>query len=69
MGAKKYSTAVDMWSVGCIMAELLSKEPLFSGKTEIDQLKKVNTPMCLYMLFARIIILMFLSDLQIEYLF
>ncbi|WCJ36226.1 Cyclin-dependent kinase G1 [Euphorbia peplus] len=41
MGAKKYSTAVDMWSVGCIMAELLAKEPLFTGKNEIDQLTKV----------------------------
>ncbi|XP_065873519.1 cyclin-dependent kinase G-2-like [Euphorbia lathyris] len=41
LGAKKYSTAVDMWSVGCIMAELLAKEPLFTGKNEIDQLTKV----------------------------
>ncbi|CAA2996511.1 cyclin-dependent kinase G-2-like isoform X1 [Olea europaea subsp. europaea] len=41
LGAKQYSTAIDMWSVGCIMAELLSKEPLFSGKTEFDQLDKI----------------------------
>ena len=41
LGAKKYSTAVDMWSVGCIMAELLAKEPLFKGTSEIDQLRKV----------------------------
>ncbi|KAG9446662.1 hypothetical protein H6P81_012790 [Aristolochia fimbriata] len=41
LGAKKYSTAVDMWSLGCIMAELLAKEPLFSGKNEIDQLDKI----------------------------
>ncbi|XP_068665087.1 cyclin-dependent kinase G-2-like [Aristolochia californica] len=41
LGAKKYSTAIDMWSLGCIMAELLSKEPLFSGKTEIDQLDQI----------------------------
>ncbi|CAO2828937.1 unnamed protein product [Amaranthus hypochondriacus] len=30
-----------MWSLGCIMAELLSKEPLFNGKSEIDQLDKI----------------------------
>lgn len=42
LGAKQYSTAIDMWSLGCIMAELLSKEPLFSGKSEADQLDKVN---------------------------
>lgn len=41
LGAKEYSTAIDMWSLGCIMAELLSKEPLFTGKSEIDQLDKV----------------------------
>ena len=40
-GTKKYSTEIDMWSVGCIMAELLLKEPLFQGKSEIDQLIKV----------------------------
>ncbi|GKV43466.1 hypothetical protein SLEP1_g50756 [Rubroshorea leprosula] len=41
LGAKQYSTAVDMWSLGCIMAELLSKEPLFNGKSEGDQLDKI----------------------------
>ncbi|CAJ2664231.1 unnamed protein product [Trifolium pratense] len=41
LGAKKYSKAIDMWSVGCIMAELLSKEPLFKGKTEIEQIDKI----------------------------
>nr|GLL32658.1 cyclin-dependent kinase G-2 isoform X1 [Ipomoea trifida] len=41
LGAKQYSTAIDMWSLGCIMAELLSKEPLFNGKSEIEQLDKI----------------------------
>ncbi|OVA15389.1 Protein kinase domain [Macleaya cordata] len=41
LGEKQYSTAIDMWSLGCIMAELLSKEPLFNGKTEFDQLDKI----------------------------
>ncbi|KAM7483444.1 hypothetical protein LguiB_008027 [Lonicera macranthoides] len=40
LGAKHYSTAIDMWSVGCIMAELLAKEPLFNGRTELEQLDK-----------------------------
>ncbi|KAJ1279507.1 hypothetical protein BS78_04G161900 [Paspalum vaginatum] len=43
LGAKEYSTAIDMWSLGCIMAELLLKEPLFTGKSEIDQLHKIVT--------------------------
>ncbi|CAM6090888.1 unnamed protein product [Calypogeia fissa] len=37
----KYSTAVDMWSLGCIMAEILAKEPLFDGNSEIDQIDKI----------------------------
>ncbi|CAN6464189.1 unnamed protein product [Victoria cruziana] len=41
LGARLYSTAIDMWSLGCIMAELLAKEPLFPGKTETDQLDKI----------------------------
>ncbi|XP_038704778.1 cyclin-dependent kinase G-2-like isoform X2 [Tripterygium wilfordii] len=41
LGARQYSTAIDMWSLGCIMAELLAKEPLFNGKTEFDQLDKI----------------------------
>ncbi|GER44796.1 kinase family protein [Striga asiatica] len=41
LGTKQYSTAIDMWSLGCIMAELLSKEPLFNGKTEFEQLGKI----------------------------
>ncbi|OIW00278.1 hypothetical protein TanjilG_27529 [Lupinus angustifolius] len=41
LGAKEYSTAIDMWSVGCIMAELISKEALFAGKTEVEQLDKI----------------------------
>ncbi|KAL1916510.1 uncharacterized protein VTP21DRAFT_5701 [Calcarisporiella thermophila] len=41
LGAKEYSTAVDMWSVGCIFGELVNKEPLFPGKSEIDQLNKI----------------------------
>ncbi|XP_015882342.3 uncharacterized protein LOC107418181 isoform X1 [Ziziphus jujuba] len=41
LGARQYSTAIDMWSVGCIMAEMVAKEPLFRGKTEVDQLDKI----------------------------
>lgn len=41
LNTKQYSTAIDMWSVGCILAELVSKQPLFAGKTEIDQLNKI----------------------------
>ena len=38
---QEYSTAVDMWSVGCIFGELLTQKPLFPGKSEIDQINKI----------------------------
>lgn len=41
LGTHEYGTAVDMWSIGCIFAELLTREPLIRGKGEIDQLSKV----------------------------
>ncbi|PFH35696.1 putative cell-cycle-associated protein kinase CDK [Besnoitia besnoiti] len=40
-GADRYGDAVDMWSVGCIMAELLTGSPLFPGTNEIDQLSRI----------------------------
>ncbi|UKJ88182.1 cyclin-dependent kinase CRK3 [Theileria orientalis] len=41
MGADCYHFACDLWSVGCIFAELLSGRPLFPGSNEIDQLGKI----------------------------
>ncbi|KAI9475056.1 hypothetical protein LPJ78_005638 [Coemansia sp. RSA 989] len=41
MGEKEYSTAVDMWSVGCIFAELFVGQPLLQGRGEIDQINRI----------------------------
>ncbi|ROT60625.1 cyclin-dependent kinase 11B [Penaeus vannamei] len=41
LGSKQYSTHIDVWSVGCIFGELLGMEPMFPGKSEIDQLNKI----------------------------
>ncbi|KAF9270376.1 Pkinase-domain-containing protein [Marasmius fiardii PR-910] len=41
LGAETYSTAVDMWSVGCIFAELLLKEPLFQAKGELELISMI----------------------------
>ncbi|KAL0355036.1 UNVERIFIED_CONTAM: Cyclin-dependent kinase G-2 [Sesamum radiatum] len=38
-----YSTAIDMWSVGCIMAELLLNEVLFKGRCDLEQRTKIYT--------------------------
>ena len=33
-----YSMAIDMWSLGCILAELYTGYPLFPGENEVEQL-------------------------------
>jgi len=37
----EYATPVDIWSVGCIFAELATNEPLFKGENEMTQLQKI----------------------------
>jgi len=41
LGATRYGQAIDMWSIGCIFGELLTREPLLQGKNEVDQLAKI----------------------------
>ncbi|KAF5176997.1 Cyclin dependent kinase [Thalictrum thalictroides] len=41
LGSHHYSTAVDVWSVGCIFSEMMNQRPLFPGDSEIDQLFKI----------------------------
>ncbi|KAJ3256262.1 hypothetical protein HK103_005625 [Boothiomyces macroporosus] len=41
LGATTYSTEIDLWSIGCIFAELIDNSPLLPGKGEIDQLSKI----------------------------
>jgi len=36
-----YSHAIDMWSLGCILVELHTGEPIFAGQNETDQLEKI----------------------------
>ncbi|KAJ0430312.1 putative cyclin-dependent kinase CMGC-CDK-Pl family [Helianthus annuus] len=41
LGSRHYSTPVDVWSVGCIFAEMVNQRPLFPGESEIDELFKI----------------------------
>jgi cyclin-dependent kinase len=41
MGSRKYSTPVDIWSVGCIFAEMANGRPLVAGTSEADQLDRI----------------------------
>eukprot|EP00967_Tisochrysis_lutea_P001431 scaffold1908_cov27-Tisochrysis_lutea.AAC.2 len=40
-GAKFYGPSVDLWSMGCIFAELMTRAPLFPGTSDIDQLSRI----------------------------
>jgi len=41
LNAKVQTTAIDMWSAGCILGELLAHKPLLQGKSEIHQLELI----------------------------
>ncbi|KAL4584711.1 hypothetical protein LXL04_009319 [Taraxacum kok-saghyz] len=41
LGATYYGVGVDLWSAGCILAELLAGKPIMPGRTEVEQLHKI----------------------------
>jgi cyclin-dependent kinase len=41
LGSRKYSTPVDIWSIGCIFAEMVNGSPLFKGTTDETQLDMI----------------------------
>lgn len=41
LGSRTYNTSIDIWSAGCIMAEMYTGRPLFPGTTNEDQLQKI----------------------------
>uniref|UniRef100_A0A8C6KI62 Mitogen-activated protein kinase n=1 Tax=Nothobranchius furzeri TaxID=105023 RepID=A0A8C6KI62_NOTFU len=41
LNSKGYSKSIDIWSVGCILAEMLSNRPIFPGKHYLDQLNHI----------------------------
>ena len=41
LGSRTYNTSIDIWSAGCITAEMYTGRPLFPGTTNEDQLQKI----------------------------
>jgi len=41
LGSRQYNTSIDIWSAGCIMAEMYSGRPMFPGTGNEDQLQKI----------------------------
>lgn len=40
-GCTEYSNIIDVWSVGCVIAELLLGQPIFPGESGVDQLVEI----------------------------
>ena len=41
LASHKYTKAVDMWSLGCILGEMLLEKPLFPGSSTLNQIEKI----------------------------
>ncbi|KAL6960804.1 [pyruvate dehydrogenase (acetyl-transferring)] kinase [Sarracenia purpurea var. burkii] len=41
LGSTNYGSSVDLWSVGCVFAELFIGKPILKGRTEVEQLHKI----------------------------
>ena len=48
----QYSVAIDMWSLGCILVEMHTGEPLFSGTDQFDQMQKIVQVYLVYSAFC-----------------
>ena len=71
LGATYYGTAVDLWSTGCILAELYAGKPIMPGRTEVSYylllLKRVSkhchqiSPLSVIALCSRLLICLYMS--------
>jgi serine/threonine protein kinase len=43
LGMKQAPPSCDVWSCGCILAEMFTLQPLFAGETDIDQLARITS--------------------------
>ncbi|KAJ1547248.1 serine/threonine protein kinase, CMGC, CDC2/CDK sub, partial [Nowakowskiella sp. JEL0078] len=41
LGESHYTTAVDMWGIGCVFGEILTRRPILEGTNDIDQLRLI----------------------------
>ncbi|ORX59041.1 Pkinase-domain-containing protein [Hesseltinella vesiculosa] len=41
LGERRYTTAIDIWGIGCVFGELLRSKPILQGVDDLDQLKRI----------------------------
>ncbi|MBA0656053.1 hypothetical protein Goklo_008451 [Gossypium klotzschianum] len=51
LNCSEYTAAIDIWSVGCILGEIMTRQPLFPGKDYVHQLRLI-TECCFFLLFS-----------------
>lgn len=56
-----YTVAIDMWSLGCILLEMHTGEPLFSGSDQFDQMQKIVKVRRILLKFTKMMMCMFES--------
>lgn len=47
LNCSEYTAAIDIWSVGCILGEIMTRQPLFPGKDYVHQLRLITEVWCL----------------------
>lgn len=57
-----YSSPIDLWAIGCIVAELYTLQPLFPGRSEIDQIFRICSIMGTPEKVCSVLVLSFTSD-------
>ncbi|KAF8249469.1 Pkinase-domain-containing protein [Wilcoxina mikolae CBS 423.85] len=41
LGEKRYTSAIDLWGVGCVFAEMYKRKPILQGSSDLDQMYKI----------------------------
>ena len=62
LNCSEYTAAIDMWSVGCIMLEIIKREPLFPGKDYLQQLQLINEVLHQYSLCFTVLVILTAKD-------
>lgn len=66
LGATYYGTAVDLWSTGCILAELYAGKPIMPGRTEVFFMLFISCKLCILPVIHGIVIVQSLSFISLE---